>query len=114
MLEGSTASLARLPVELLHKIVVLAVVQYLDEVIAGPLYIPSAGGLLSERDPDFKARRESLRHRDCDDIALGGEPNPVIPFFSASYQLRDIVLKVLSDILGIPLVRGPISRYVVP
>ncbi|KAI0084142.1 hypothetical protein BDY19DRAFT_974043 [Irpex rosettiformis] len=153
---------SQLPVELLHIIASHVVVDYLDDLIAGPLSLPS---------PDFETLRNDMERLQAapshaqnvgediggdddaqadlphigldghDDLAEGAENadvvdgdddvaghdaeadifglysdktleqyNPVIPLTQSSTQLRAVTLGVLSDLLGIQLVKERVWR----
>lgn len=119
----------QLPVELLYAIVSLVVVKYLDDLIAGPLALPPVD--ISENDAVVRAllaldsQITLSATLDTAIQAIGEEEkiclsadaeleknNPLIPLLRASTQVRATTLQVISDVLGIGLVKDGIPRYV--
>ena len=102
----------RLPVELIHEIVLVAIWEYIDELIAGSLAINHPGRHPLDDEYLNKATlRKELDEAEANDPALTAS-NPVLSLLVASSVTRDTALKVVSDILEIPLVNGRIKRCV--
>ncbi|KAJ3552231.1 hypothetical protein NM688_g4260 [Phlebia brevispora] len=94
-------SVTGLPTELLYSIIAWITVEYIDDVIVGPLKLPTLP-ILDQVNP--------LRElKDEEDPSLTA-PNPVLPLFYVSTQFRAVTLKILSHTLDIPLM--PLSPNV--
>lgn len=91
-----------LPAELLYTIIAWTTVEHIDDVILGPLKLPSLSVLEQARDT---ARQPT----EAEDPSLTAV-NPVLPFFYVSCQFRATVLKILSNALAISL--APVSGHV--
>ena len=98
-----------LPTELLRQIFVLSLVDYLDDLIDGPLKLRAAQGTIS-RDVEFAQDVADLPP-DVIDPATNA-PNPILTLLRTSYQIRAVTLKVISEVLGIPIEEGLITRCV--
>ena len=103
----------RIPPELVYKIVLFVAVDYLDDLIAGPLSVPQVGGMWfgngDAREMMDAAHadqwREQLKKEEAYDRALRA-PNPLHLLFSTSFQMRSIALKALSHLLGIGMAKS--------
>ena len=99
-----------LPSELLHEIVTYVVADFVNDAIAGhfalqPLPLPSP----YEPYPDEEGWSSKIVEVLAKD-PINTVPNPVTPLFSVSFCVREVVLKVLSTVLGIPLAEHAITR----
>ena len=95
-----SSSSPTLPTELLRRIVILVLVQYLDDLIAGPHRFPILTVYNLDDSKDFDGWTPEVEEAELSDMALD-LPNPVIALLSTSYQIRDVTLRSVSDILGI-------------
>lgn len=103
---------ASLPVELLHVIVSHTTADYLDDLIAGQLSVMVSDpyrrigvqlqGLIQHT---YKARLHSgvMEPIPVEPDKTLEKDNPIISLLQSSVKLRAITLKILSNILGIPL-----------
>ena len=106
-----------LPTELLHRIVIFAILQHLDDLIAGPLCIPVVDehgipDYYDEDDDDYGSDNydsdydaEGLEIVEEQDVALNAF-NPVTALLLTSFQVRGLTMKSLADVLGIALMEG--------
>lgn len=121
---------AQLPAELLHTIISHVAVDYIDDLIVGPLALPfvdlsemrdvvQAVQALGGQEPSAAlagavnqaiggGRKEITRSRDA---ALEME-NPLIRLLRTCVLIRTTTLQVLSELLGIELLKEGIYRYV--
>lgn len=116
----------KLPAELLYIVVSHVVINYLDDVIAGPLALPSPSLQIIERD---MARFKAAPGPNGEVAAAGGDPdaegvdtfeldsdeslekdNPIIALLQTGVQLRATALEVLSKLLGIRLSKEGLGR----
>ncbi len=103
---------ASLPVELLHVIVSHTTADYLDDLIAGQLSVMVSDpyrrigvqlqGLIQNT---YKARLHSgvIEPIPVEPDKTLEKDNPIISLLQSSVKVRTITLKILSNILGIPL-----------
>lgn len=123
---------SRLPTEIIYAIVAYLTGEYLDDVIAGPYALPTADmdAILAQHataphnaDPpqhvgeqEDAAAAEALvlslefPSIDSDEDPVRDAPNPLLPLFRTSTQIRAITLLVLSDALGIRVIKEGIHR----
>lgn len=103
-----------LPVEMIYRIVSLAVASYIDDLIVGPLafrlqyFMPDAWEGVSVH---IHEPRLSLLTTRLQDPAKRN-PSPVLSFLVVSYQFRQITLNIISDALAIPLSNDEVWRCV--
>ena len=100
--------------ELIHEIVTWLVAGYVDDAIAGPLgmkALPMPD--MDETYPDA-AGWDKLVNEVVEEDKLLKYPNPITALLRTSFSVREITLKVLSVVLGIPLNEesGRMSRCV--
>ena len=116
----------KLPAELLYIMVSHVVINYLDDVIAGPLAMPSSPLETIERDmARFKAaptpngelaaagdnlEAEGVVTFDLYSDKTLEENNPIITLLQSGVQLRAMALRVLSNLLGIKLSKEGLGR----
>lgn len=94
-------SVSGLPTELLFSIVAWITVEHIDDLIVGPLKLPTLP-ILDQVNPLRELKDEEDPSREAS--------NPIIPLFYVSYQFRATTLQILSRTLDIPLT--PISPNV--
>ncbi|EKM52246.1 uncharacterized protein PHACADRAFT_186428 [Phanerochaete carnosa HHB-10118-sp] len=92
-----------LPTETIYDIVLIVVIQYIDDLVLGPLSLCA-----KTEKGETKEVNSSLGSVDLD-LELTSE-NPVLPFLVVSLQFRHVTLEVLSQNLGIPLQKEGIWR----
>ena len=99
----------QLPTETVHCILSFLVAYYIDDLITGPLSLP-----VNSKDTEtpgevsvylFLGLIACSADRRVQDPALVS-PNPVVALLAVSNQLRQVAMKILSDILMIPLHQG--------
>lgn len=119
------------PTELLYTVISHVAVDYIDDLIAGSLALPlvdlveikdavQAVQALNTTEPlvnAFHAVNQAVGEdrkniHPSRDLALE-EGNPIIPLLRTCVRIRMATLQVLSDLLGIELVKEGIYRYVV-
>lgn len=100
---------AYFPSELLYEIVCPVVVEYIDEAIAGSFQIPQDQEKITLTAVNDQVEPVCERTAYDGDIALP-KPKSILSLLSASYQLRSVTLKVLSDALEIPTVSDTLER----
>ena len=106
-----------LPPEIIHLIASIVVGDYLDVVIAGHLALPRT--VEPSTTASDSTALDSLidLHASAFDIVSSPffEPyNAVLPLLQTSTQMRAITLHVLSEALGIAVVKEGIQQYVPP
>lgn len=112
MLPGDSKG-SQLPPELTHNIVTLSFVEYLHSAITG--LATTTTPLVNHDLGDHPTCAEVIRYKKAHIQSEGPMLyNPVPQLLQSSLQLRDVTLKVLSEILGIPIVKdGQIKRCVI-
>ncbi|KAJ3558113.1 hypothetical protein NM688_g1111 [Phlebia brevispora] len=95
------------PPELLCEIICFILIDYMNDLMIGPLSLKSPESDEASRgeapsDEDLVKMKSNLEETD----PFWSTPNPIAPLLCASYQLRAATLKVTSDALGIAVVDG--------
>lgn len=115
--DASEKGQPHLPGELLYIVVSYVVAKYLDDLIAGPLALPSMAfaTIQSEMTRIQGATRAGLNVEVSEPFDFHSDEtlersNPVIPLLRTGVQLRATTLRVLSELLSVKLSRGRIGR----
>ena len=104
----------RLPVELLHRTLSLALAQYVDDLLVGPLAIPS------KKSEEEELVRISFLSDTCH-LSYGGTyqdtrwpagPDLITSLLATSYQFRQVTLKVIKAAFGVSVIETGIWTYV--
>ena len=113
---SATTRPLEIPAELLHEFITWLVVQHVDDAIAGPLSLPSIPiPDVYEAYPDEKGWAQRL------DVVLAKDPlrlgrdgekkgregkKGLEALFEVSWAVREVAVRVLGRVLGVPLVEG--------